>query len=139
MQEQIFVDTGFVVALVDERDQYHQQALELSYMLETAYLITTDAILLEIGNRLSRPQHKQEAIQIIEQFIEAENAEIVELTPELFNEAFEIYKKYNDKKWGLVDCLSFAVMWDRGIRKVIGFDSHDFIQAGFTVLTNITE
>ena len=137
MPKQIFVDAGFVIALVSERDRYHQQALELANMLETAYLITTDAVLLEIGNHLSR-NYKQEAIQIVETFIEAENVEIVELTPELFDKAFETYKKHNDKEWGLVDCLSFAVMWDRGILEVLAFDRH-FRQAKFKVLTNITE
>ena len=59
MQEQIFIDTRFVIALVSERDQYHQQALELADMLETANLITTDAVLLEIGNGLSRINKKR--------------------------------------------------------------------------------
>ncbi len=135
MQEQIFIDTGFIIALVSERDDYHQQALELADMLETAYLITTDAVLLEIGNSLSR-NHKQEAIETIEEFIYADNVDIVELTPALFNEAFRVYKIYKDKQWGLVDCLSFVVMWDRGISKVLTFDRH-FVQAGFQILANI--
>ncbi len=135
MQEQIFIDTGFVIALVSEHDDYHQQALELADMLETAYLITTDAVLLEIGNSLSR-QYKQEAIQIIDGFITSENVEVVELTPRLFIEAFAKYRTYQDKQWGLVDCLSFVVMENRGISKVLTFDRH-FAQAGFRVLANI--
>ncbi len=135
MQEQIFIDTGFIIALVSERDDYHQQALELADMLETAYLITTDAVLLEIGNGLSR-QYKQEAIQIIDGFITSENVEVVELTPELFIKAFAKYRNYQDKQWGLVARLSFVVMWDRGISKVLTFDRH-FAQAGFQVLANI--
>ena len=104
-------------------------------MLETAYLITTDAVLLEIGNSLSR-QYKQEAIQIIDGFITSENVEVVELTPRLFIEAFAKYRTYQDKQWGLVDCLSFVVMENRGISKVLTFDRH-FAQAGFRVLANI--
>lgn len=135
MQEQIFIDTGFIIALVSERDDYHQQALELADLLETAYLITTDAVLLEIGNGLSR-QYKQEAIQIIDGFITSENVEVVELTPQLFIEAFAKYRNYKDKQWGLVDCLSFVVMENRGISKVLTFDRH-FLQAGFQVLADI--
>ncbi|MDJ0680358.1 MAG: PIN domain-containing protein [Xenococcaceae cyanobacterium MO_167.B52] len=134
MQEQIFIDTGFIIALVNEPDDYHQQALELGDTLETSYFVTTDAVLLEIGNGLSR-KYKQEAIQIIEQFIYADNVEIV-ATSELFNNGFEEYKKYRDKQWGLVDCLSFFVMWNKGINKVLTFDKH-FKQAGFDVITNI--
>jgi uncharacterized protein len=45
----IFVDTLFVVALINQRDQYHQRASELADSLETQLLITIDAVLLEIG------------------------------------------------------------------------------------------
>jgi len=50
----IFVDTLFVVALVNQRDQYHQQAVELADRLAGQPLLTTDAVLLEIGNALAR-------------------------------------------------------------------------------------
>ena len=63
---------------------------------------------------------------------------MVELNSQLFNEAFRVYKIYKDKQWGLVDRLSFVVMWDRGISKVLTFDRH-FGQAGFQVLANIDE
>ncbi|MGK7952560.1 MAG: type II toxin-antitoxin system VapC family toxin [Xenococcaceae cyanobacterium] len=137
MQEEIFIDTGFVIALKNTKDSYHQQALELMNKFEESFFVTTDAVLLEIGNSLSR-NYKQEAIEIIEEFIYADNVDIVELTPDLFNEAFRVYKIYKDKQWGLVDRLSFVVMWDRGISKVLTFDRH-FTQAGFQVLANIIE
>lgn len=61
----IFVDSGFVIALINQRDQYHQQALELADRFEGYPLLTTDAVLLEIGNALSR-NYKQEAADVIE-------------------------------------------------------------------------
>ena len=137
MQEEIFIDTGFVIALKNTKDFHHQQALELAIRYKDSFFVTTDAVLLEIGNSLSR-NYKREAIQVIEEFILLETVKIVELTPELFNEAFRVYKIYKDKQWGLVDCLSFVVMWDRGISKVLTFDRH-FVQAGFQVLANIVE
>jgi predicted nucleic acid-binding protein len=33
-----FLDTGFVIALINERDQYHQQALDLADLYEQ-YLV----------------------------------------------------------------------------------------------------
>jgi predicted nucleic acid-binding protein len=44
-----------------------------------------------------------------------------------------VYEKYSDKKWGLVDCISFVVMREGGIRHALTFDK-DFEQAGFAVL-----
>ncbi len=55
------------------------------------------------------------------------------LTPELFQQAFELYQTYHDKEWGLIDCVSFVVMKNRGIRQALTFDRH-FAQAGFHVL-----
>jgi uncharacterized protein len=101
----IFVDTLFVVALINQHDQYNQLASELADSLETHPLITTDAVLLEIGNALGR-NYKHEAVEIIEHFFASDEVEIVRLTPELFAEAFALYKTYQDKTWGLVASLS---------------------------------
>jgi predicted nucleic acid-binding protein len=49
-----FVDTSFVVALANKNDQHHSIALELASKFERRPLITTDAVLLEIGNALAR-------------------------------------------------------------------------------------
>ena len=129
-----FLDTGFVIALINERDQYHQQALDLADLYEQYFLVITDAILLEIANALAR-NHKQEAIQIIEDLTSSENVEVIRLTSELFERAFDLYKKRQDKSWGLVDCLSFIIMKDKNINFALSFDQH-FVQAGFQLLTS---
>ncbi|MCC5626557.1 type II toxin-antitoxin system VapC family toxin [Nostoc sp. CHAB 5715] len=128
----IFVDTLFVVALINQRDQYHQRASELADSLETQLLITTDAVLLEIGNALAR-NYKNEAVEIIEHFFGSDEVEIVRLTPGLFAQAFTLYKTHQDKAWGLVDCISFVVMKQAEVSQALTFDQH-FVQAGFQAL-----
>jgi uncharacterized protein len=127
----IFVDTSFVVALINERDQYHKQAVQLADQYDGQALILTDSILLEVANALSRG-YKQEAIQVIEEFLVSEDVEIVHVTVELFRQGFELYKTRQDKTWGLVDCISFVVMHDRNLRVALTFDQH-FLQAGFQI------
>lgn len=131
---QIFVDSGFVIALINQCDQYHQQASELADRLEGYPLLITDAVLLEIGNALVR-NFKKQAVEIIENFFASDEVEVVRLTPKLFDQAFMLYKMYQDKEWGLVDCVSFAVMQKAGVSQALTFDRH-FIQAGFQVLTS---
>ncbi|MEA5570679.1 type II toxin-antitoxin system VapC family toxin [Calothrix sp. UHCC 0171] len=132
VRNKIFVDTLFVVALINQRDQYHQKASELADSLETHPLITTDAVLLEIGNALAR-NYKDEAVEIIEHFLTSDEVEIVRLNPEFFTQAFKLYKTHQDKAWGLVDCISFIVMKQSGITQALTFDQH-FVQAGFQAL-----
>lgn len=136
MLSRIFVDTGFVIALINQRDQYHQQASELANRFEGYPLLVTDAVLLEIGNALVR-NYKKEAVEIIEQFFDSDEVEVVRLTPQLFDQAFALYKMYEDKQWGLVDCISFVVMRTADVSQALTFDRH-FVQAGFQVLMRET-
>ena len=48
------IDTSFVVALVNKKDEDHEKALEFSFDFNRKRTIITDAVLLEIGNSLSR-------------------------------------------------------------------------------------
>jgi len=128
----MLVDTLFVVALVNERDQYHERAAALARRYDGYPLLITDAVMLEIGNALARG-YKAEAVAIIEEFLSADEVEVVGLTRDLFDRAFELYKTHRDKEWGMVDCVSFVVMRDAGIRSALTFDRH-FVQAGFEAL-----
>lgn len=95
-------------------------------------MLVTDSVLLEVGNALAR-HFRQEAVAIIEQFLNSPEVEIVYTTPTLFAAAFDRYKKYTDKEWGLVDCISFEVMEARGIRQALTPDQH-FMQANFVIV-----
>ena len=127
-----FVDTLYIVALVNERDEYHEKANELVEIYDNQPLLVTDAVLLEIGNSLAR-NHKQKAIEIFEEFFVSEEVEIVRLDETLFNKAFKLYKTRADKSWGLVDCISFVVMKEHDITDALTCDKH-FVQAGFRAL-----
>lgn len=128
----VFVDTSFVVALVNERDQHHERAAELADMFDGSPLVTTDAVLVEIGNALAR-NFKQQAIEIIEDFLSSDEVELVRSDAGLFERAFELYRTHRDKTWGMVDCMSFVVMRERKIEDALTNDK-DFRQAGFNPL-----
>jgi len=126
------IDTSFVVALVNKKDEDHHKATELSFDFNRKQTIVTDAVLLEIGNSLSR-RFKRESVEAIEGFFESEEVEIIRLDESLFNKAFELYKTHTDKTWGLVDCISFVVMKENNITDALTSDKH-FVQAGFRAL-----
>lgn len=134
MPDRTFVDTSFVLALINERDQYHEQAEALSLEFEESFLITTVAVLLEIGNAMAK-DFKAEATGVLRLLRGSRRVEVVEIDQRLLDKALNFYAKYNDKTWGLVDCVSFIVMRERGTTDVLTFDA-DFTEAGFTVVTS---
>lgn len=131
----VFLDTSYAVALSATTDENHARAVELADELETSgtHFITTRAILLEIGNALSKVRHRSAAIRLLTALENDPKVEIVGASDELYRRAFEIFSDRVDKEWGLIDCMSFVVMNDEGINDALTADNH-FRQAGFHVL-----
>jgi uncharacterized protein len=128
----IFIDTQFVIAVGNQRDQHHGRAMDLTESCSGSRFVITESVILEIGNALAG-KGEEYAIEKIDQFIESDDVEFVRLTPELFDEGYSLYKSHRDKEWGLVDCISFVVMRKAGIEEALTFDQH-FVQAGFRAL-----
>ena len=87
MRAELFLDTGYVIALSVANDRYHEQAVRLAEQIEEKkiQLVTTRAILLEIGNALSKERYRQAAVKLIESLENDPNVEIVPLSEELFS------------------------------------------------------
>lgn len=133
MPDRILIDTAFVIALINKRDRYHKPARVLADRYDGQPMLITDAVLLEIGNALAHG-FKEEASALISQFLASDEVQISRLSPDLFDEAFALYRDYLDKEWSLVDCISFVVMRREKISQALTFDQH-FVQAGFEILS----
>jgi uncharacterized protein len=132
---EVFLDTSFAIALSSVTDRSHLRAVKLADQIEInkIRLVTTQAILLEIGNALSKQRYRAAAIQLLESLETDSSIEVVLLTNSLYRSAFNLFKQRKDKEWGLVDCISFIVMQNRGITDALTADIH-FQQAGFRAL-----
>ena len=130
-----FLDSAYAIALSAVTDQYHKKAEILARQIETdaIQMITTRAVILEIGNALARLRYRAAAIELLDSLEEDPNVKIIALSEELYNRAMELYRQRPDKEWGLTDCVSFVVMQDYGITEVLTTDEH-FKQAGFKAL-----
>ena len=135
MEADIFLDTSYAVALASDEDQNHAYAVELSLKLESSRmrLITTWAILLEIGNAFSKRDKRATGIELISSILSDPCVQIVSLSDEILHAALALYQQRMDKDWGLIDCLSFVVMQRCGIKSALTADYH-FVQAGFNPL-----
>lgn len=134
MPRKIFVDTSYVLALFNTSDEFHKKAKELKKLtLSPNKVITTEAILLEIGNALSRLNLRQKCSVFIKGFYKTENVQIIPITTALIMEGIEFFDRRIDKEWGLVDCISFVTMEKYGIKDALAADDH-FVQAEFKAL-----
>jgi len=82
---------------------------------------------------LAKQRYRAAAIQLLESLETDPSVEVVSLTDSLYRLAFSLFKQREDKEWGLVDCISFIVMQERGITDALTADAH-FQQAGFRAL-----
>jgi predicted nucleic acid-binding protein len=135
MQTRVFLDAAYAIALSVPNDLYHARAILLADRLEVekTRMVTTHAVLLEIGNALSKQRHREAAIKLLHSLEADPNVEIVPLSQSLYARAFRFYRERLDKEWGLTDCVSFVVMQDLKIAEALTTDEH-FQQAGFRAL-----
>ncbi|MEA2600886.1 MAG: uncharacterized protein QOF89_1878 [Acidobacteriota bacterium] len=96
-------------------------------------MVTTRAILLEIGNSLARKRLRPSGAAMLELLEHDPQVEIIPLSEELCQRGFELFRRRIDKEWGLIDCVSFVVMGDRRLQDSLTTDQH-FEQAGFRAL-----
>jgi uncharacterized protein len=131
----VFLDASGWIAILNADDGYHSRATEVVNELVTTLvpLVTTDWVLAEVGNSLARTRLRTEFVAGVGSFSSSEYGRVIRIDHDIFRRALELYKAVADKTWGLVDCASFVVMQNEGMREALTADHH-FEQAGFTCL-----
>ena len=135
MKIEVFLDAAYAIALSVPKDSYHKRAVLLADELEASKtrLVTTRAVMLEIGNALSKQRYRHAAVELLRSLEADPNVTIVPLSEDLYAQALRLYRGRPDKDWGLTDCTSFIAMQDRKITEALTTDEH-FQQAGFRAL-----
>jgi predicted nucleic acid-binding protein len=135
VKTEVFLDAAYAIALSVPKDSYHQRAVFLADELEASKtrLVTTRAVMLEIGNALSKQRYRHAAVKLLQSLEADPSVTIVPLSEDLYAQAFHPYRERPDKDWGLTDCISFIAMQGRKITEALTTDEH-FQQAGFIAL-----
>lgn len=127
-----FADTAYFLALLNPADQLHSKARSLK-LGESKPMVTTEFVLMEVGDGLSRPGNRLLFARFLELLRSQSDVEIVAATPQLFHQGCEFHASRSDKEWSLTDCTSFVVMAEHDIEEALTSDHH-FEQAGFKPL-----
>ena len=127
----VFADTYFFLALLSGEEPARARALAESKV--NRRVVTTEFILLELGNACARAEDHADFLALVEGMRASPRLTIVPLGSVLLNRGLELMANRPDKDWSLTDCVSFVVMGDEGLRDALTADGH-FEQAGFRAL-----
>jgi len=128
----VFLDTNGWLALLNASDSLHAVASDTwaGLIRQGCRVVLTDWVVAETGNGLARSGARRRFADAVDLIRSSTMADLVPVSPGLFDRALDLYARRSDKTWGLVDCASFLVMEDRGISVAFTNDRH-FAQAGF--------
>ena len=133
----IFVDSGAWIALLDQRDQYHSDAVAILNDLEQQNLqiLTTDYVIDETVTWLRYRVNHAIAIQFLGLIGSSRATSVLTLVAIdriLFREAEQLFRQYDTAKLSFTDCTSFVVCQQRNIAEAFAFDQH-FPMMGITL------
>jgi uncharacterized protein len=136
----IFLDTGFLYALIDADDANHARVRDVLQRERGRRLfdsvITTNHVLAEVvtllrtrGKQDSDSRHAR-AVEVGRQLYAGAFGRLHQVSTDEEQAAFEYFARHADKVYSFVDCMSFVVMEKLGIHEALSFDSdfgHRFV------------
>ena len=133
---EVFADTSGWATFFLENEPHHKESCSLitQWQQRNRKIVTTNYVLSELIVLLgSRGQHRSTVLNKIKTIRSVNWVKIVHIDESLDAEAWQLLESRLDKKWSLVDAVSFIVMEEHGITEAWATDHH-FEQAGFVCL-----
>ena len=131
----VFADTFYWIAVLNPKDQWHRQALEIKQLLGDIKIVTTETVMIELLNYFAEfgEDSRQSAVDSVRTIMTDEEVYFISHTNEIFLEALDFYEKRLDKGYSLTDCISMLTMKNLDLQEILTHDNH-FKQEGFTSL-----
>src|SRR5713226_5092612 len=125
----VFADTYALIAWLNPGDGAHARVA--AYLDGfTGRLVTTEWVLMELADALSAPAARSTAVAFLRAVRADPLFEVIGYDSAVYQAGFDLFAARPDKAWSLTDCISFAVMTQRGLSEALTADHH-FEQAGF--------
>lgn len=130
MNKRVFVDTSFIIAILNPHDHYNKIAQNFTKDLFQGHEVwTSEAVLFELGNAFAKTD-REVVSKFVSHLRRSPYVTIVWGHEALFQQALVLFTQHQDKNWSLTDCLSFIIMKENNLHIAYSSDHH-FEQAGF--------
>ncbi len=124
MKEKSIFDTGFLLAVFNEEDNFHQQCRSV-YDAESDYALLPDVVLPELAYLIKRELNLKALVTFL-RLVSSGEFELVRTTEADLERAAEILEKYNDNNIDLVDACIVAIAERLEIEKILTVDRRHF-------------
>ncbi len=114
----IFVDASYLIALIVEKDQWHNDAVKLLEKLKSEDKIITEAMIIESLNLIGSC-HGGKVGYLTFKYVK-DNFTIFK-SDTLLEESLRYYLKF-DGTLSLADCTAIHTMKENGIHEILSFD-----------------
>lgn len=135
----VFIDASAWIALYHKKDKHHQPAWIIYKQLlnQGGKFLTSNWVAYEAISILKSRASYDAARSLWDILQDAELSQVVRIDKELEEKAISLFWRYQDKRWGVVDCSSILLMETESCSVAFGYDHH-FAEAtrqyGFTLL-----
>ena len=119
----VFVDTGAWFAYFVRRDPDHPAAVE--WMRRNRQpLVTTDFVFDELVTLLALRESRRVAAAAGDLLWTQQVADLEQVVQGDLTEAWDVFRRFQDKEWSFTDCTSKVVIGRLGITEAFAFDHH---------------
>ena len=133
--KRVLLDASYAIALALEDDPKHAEAVSYQEQIfqNNWRLLVSTFVMDEVVTLLNTSGQHRKAVAIGDDFLSEPMFEFVHVGHELFDRAWNLFKRRADKTWSMTDCVSFELMKEQRVSHALTFDKH-FAQAGFIML-----
>ena len=116
----IFADSSFFIALLNKKDQWHEDIPKVLPQIDNVKKITSILVLSETVTLVGSLSGGKAGVLIYEYIID--NYEVIYMNKTLSNNSMEKFIQY-DGTLSLADCVSLEIMEIYQVNSIVSFDS----------------
>ncbi|MDR0911439.1 MAG: PIN domain-containing protein [Methanobrevibacter sp.] len=117
----IFVDSTFLIGLVNKKDQWHKDSKRLAPMVKKSERWISNIVMIETLNGLSKLLDGKQVEIVYNSLNNDYNFYMVDKN--IQDKAIQLCKKYNNNV-GYADTTHMVIMEELGINEIVSFDTH---------------